>query len=341
LRKRHREALPLGLRKFRRASDRVDDERLRSHEPEREHHQQQRHLAREREIRFHSHRHEEEPEEKPLERLDVGLELVPELGIGEQQAGEECAERHRELEPLHDHRGGHDEQQRGGGEDLGAAVAGDELQSGTHDDASDDDECDDRRYCFYGDDPAVRGFFDSRVCEQREQREERNHHDVLEQEHREGFTSVVCADLPALRERSQDERRRRHGDAEARHERSLPREPQPRPGEPERKRGERDLRATEAEHQAAHAPEPRGLELEAHEKQQQRDTEFREAERFFGVGDDSEPPRAEHHARSEITQDRAELEALEERHEQDCAQQENGGDFEQVHGGKEVLSCEC
>ena len=40
--------------------------------------------------------HEEEPEQQPFEGLDVGFELVAEFAVGEQHAGEECAERHRQ-----------------------------------------------------------------------------------------------------------------------------------------------------------------------------------------------------------------------------------------------------
>ena len=44
-----------------------------------------------REVRAHPDRDEEEAEQQALERLDVGFELVPELGVGEQHAGEERA----------------------------------------------------------------------------------------------------------------------------------------------------------------------------------------------------------------------------------------------------------
>jgi len=35
------------------------------------------------EVGAHPDGHEEQPEQQSLERLDVGLELMPELGIGE------------------------------------------------------------------------------------------------------------------------------------------------------------------------------------------------------------------------------------------------------------------
>ena len=65
------------------------------------------------------------PEQQALERLDVGLEFVAELGIGEQHAGEKRAERHRQADFLHDQRGADHQQQRRRGEHFAAAVARD------------------------------------------------------------------------------------------------------------------------------------------------------------------------------------------------------------------------
>ena len=44
----------------------------------------------------HADRDEEEAEQQPLERLDVDLDVVAVLGLAEQEAGEERAERGRQ-----------------------------------------------------------------------------------------------------------------------------------------------------------------------------------------------------------------------------------------------------
>ena len=74
-------------------------------------------------------------------------------------------------------------------------------------------------------------------------------------------------------------------------------------------------------------PQPRGLELETHEKQQQRDAELGKAAHVFRVGDDAETPRSEQHAGRKVAEDGAELQPLEERHEQDDGQEEDRGEF--------------
>ena len=58
----------------------------------------QRLLEQQAEVGRHADRDEEQAEQQALERLDVGLELVAVLAVGEQHAGEEGAERHRQAD---------------------------------------------------------------------------------------------------------------------------------------------------------------------------------------------------------------------------------------------------
>jgi hypothetical protein len=73
------------------------------------------------EIDRHAHRHEEEAQQQPLERLDIGLDLVPVLGAREQHAGDERAERHRDAELVHEDADRQHHQQRARREHLLAA----------------------------------------------------------------------------------------------------------------------------------------------------------------------------------------------------------------------------
>ena len=70
------------------------------------------------EVDLRADRDEEQAEQQPLERLDVGLELVAVLAVGEHHAGEERAERGRQPDLLHEQRDADHDQQRGGGERL-------------------------------------------------------------------------------------------------------------------------------------------------------------------------------------------------------------------------------
>ena len=81
-------------------------------------------------VRRHADRDEEQAEQQALERLDVGLELVAILAVGEQHAGDERAERHREARTFEQQRGAeHDEQRRRRERFLDARV-GNEAQHG-------------------------------------------------------------------------------------------------------------------------------------------------------------------------------------------------------------------
>ena len=159
--------------------------------------------------------------------------------------------------------------------------------------------------------------FSRRVGEQRQQREQRNHGDVLEEQHRERLAAVVEPSWP----RSASDASTSAVDDIAR----------PKPATIAACHVRPSHAAMQAEHERGHAtcappspntsrrmrPQPRGLELEADEEEQQRDAELGEAAHVLGVGDEAEAPRAEQHAGGEIAQHAAQLQPLEQRHEHD------------------------
>ena len=115
-----------------RARNRVHEDELRGHQPKRQSEYRDGLPPGETEIGAHTHGDEEQPEQQALERLDVRLEFVAELRVGEQDAREEGAERHRQADFLHDQRGADDEEQRRRGEHLAPAVARGQLEHGAH-----------------------------------------------------------------------------------------------------------------------------------------------------------------------------------------------------------------
>ena len=86
-----------------------------------------------------------------------------------------------------------------------------------------------------------------------------------------------------------------------------------------------DLRAAQAENGPAQRPQPRGLELEPDQEQEQHHAELRDMQGGLDIADHGKPRRSDQHPRGEIAQHRAQLEALEERHQQ--------------HGGEEKNRC--
>ena len=69
-------------------------------------------------------RDEEEAQQEPLERLDVALQLVAVLAVGQDDAGEEGAQRGAEAHAGHEEGDADDQEQRRGGEELPQAGAG-------------------------------------------------------------------------------------------------------------------------------------------------------------------------------------------------------------------------
>ncbi len=129
----------------------------------------------------HSDRDEEQPQQQALERLDVGLELVAEFTVGEQYAGQKCAQGQRQAHLADEQRGADDHQQSGGRECLGDARRGDDPQHGAQHVAAADhggrehgDELDRQ--------PAARARgLGGGGTQQRQQGERRQHGDVLKQ----------------------------------------------------------------------------------------------------------------------------------------------------------------
>ena len=72
-------------------------------------------------VDIHADGEEENAEQQALERLDGGLDRLAVFGLGEQQAGDESAERHGQARLIGNHAGGDDDEQNDGDEQLGGA----------------------------------------------------------------------------------------------------------------------------------------------------------------------------------------------------------------------------
>ena len=73
------------------------------------------------EIDVHADRKKEQAEQETLERIDGGLDRLAEFGLGEQQAGDEGAKRHREARHGGSYPGCDDHEQRRGHEQIAHA----------------------------------------------------------------------------------------------------------------------------------------------------------------------------------------------------------------------------
>ena len=274
--------------------------------------------AQQSEIDGHADRHEEQPHEQTLERLDVGLDLVPILGVGQQHAGDECPERHRQTGHLHDQRRDDHHHEAGGGEDLVTAGGGHHAEYRTQQVMSADHEDDDADHAGRDvlRDHVVRQRL-STVGEQRQQSQHRDHGKVLEQQDREGGAPVDGVDLLLLRKQLDGEGRRGQREPEADDGGSRGRKADDHADRRDYRRGGEHLGQTHAEDRSAQYPQTRGPQLQADQKQQQHDTELGEVKDVLDAGDETETPRPDHHAGHQVTEYGPEAEAVEQGHRAD------------------------
>ena len=90
------------------------------------------------EVEQHSDREEEQAEQDRAERLDVAFELVAVGRFGEHHAGDEGAERHRQVERVHHRRGADDGEQARDDEQLALAEAADQPEQRVEDEPADE-----------------------------------------------------------------------------------------------------------------------------------------------------------------------------------------------------------
>ena len=238
---------------------------------------------------------------------------MPELAVGQHDAGEKRAQRHRQACHRHQHRRAEHDEQRGGGEHLGRAGAGRESQQRTQEEASDDQQqrehtdqpCDGDPRAAFSRDVGARRLSGRCAAEQRQYGEHRQDGQVLEQQHAEGRAPMFSLELAALGQRLQHQRRRGEGETEADDDRRLQRLPDPHRNRAQHQCHDNHLRGAEPKHDFAQRPQPRRLQFEADHEQQQDDPELREMRDRLDVADQSEREGADQHAGGEIGQHRS------------------------------------
>ncbi len=140
------------------------------------------------EVDRHAHRDEEEPHQKALEGLEVGLERMPILRIGEQHTREKGTERHRQLCECHHLRDAEHEQERERGEHLAQARAGHGLKHRSRQIAPDSDHDDDGHEALERT-RQLEAAFGLGAREQGHEAHDGNRGEVLKQEHAEARAS--------------------------------------------------------------------------------------------------------------------------------------------------------
>lgn len=181
------------------------------------HHQQQ-HAARlvhqQHDVHRHADADEEQAQQQTLERLQMGFQLVPVFGVGQQHTGQERAQRGGHADHLHQPRGAHHHQQGGGGGYLHVVGLSHETEHRTQQIAAADHHRHDR--CNGAQDGiGVEAMLARCAGQQRHGGDERNGGKILKQQDGEGLPAIRRAGFLALRQNLQAERRGRQRQAAA------------------------------------------------------------------------------------------------------------------------------
>lgn len=263
------------------------------------------------EIGGHADREEEEAEQQALEGLDVRLELVAVVGIGEQHAGGEGAERGREAGGLGDGGGAEDDEEGGRGKKLWRARAADGGEGGLEEEAPAEQDDGDGGERLPGREPGeVGGKMSGQMAgrEQRQERDQGDEGDVLEEQDGEGVPPGRRGENAALAQHGQHDCGRGEGEAGAEDQAVAPGEAGEDADDGDDGGGGDQLAGAEAEQRLAHQPEPVRAELEPDQEEQHDDAEGRDGGDLADIADEAEPGGADGRAGEQVAEDAAEAE---------------------------------
>ena len=108
--------------------------------------------------------------------------------------------------------------------------------------------------------------------------QDRRHHQILEQQHRQRDAADRRCRAALLLEQLHHDRGRGHGEAEAKHDRAAGRNPHRHEGGADRERRERELQGADAGDVSAQRPQPRQRQFQPDQEQEKQHPQF--AERF-------------------------------------------------------------
>ena len=168
----------------------------------------------------HADGHEEQAEQDAAERLDVGLELMAEIGFGQEHAGQEGAHGHGQAGIFHDEGRAEDDEQRRGGHHFARPAGGEEPEQRIKAVAADRVDETKRRSRPEPRQQQLPGGLGLAAGGRKERHEgqDRGDRQILEQKDREGALAVGRPEVPPLLEHLQPHRRGRKGERRRGHE---------------------------------------------------------------------------------------------------------------------------
>ena len=278
-------------------------------------------------VDIHADGEEENAEQQPLERLDGGFDRLAVFGLGEQQAGDEGAERHGQAGLIGNDAGGDDDEQNDGDEQLGGTRVRHQPEQRPQQHAAEDDDDGNGNH---GLKQRSAETFEHRTAgtrgQDRDEHQDRNDGEILGEQDGKAGAADGRGETLLVRQQFEHDRRRRQRQARAEDHRFRGRLAEQQRDAGKQRRGQQHLQAAKAEHQPPHRQEAMQRQFETDQEQQEDDAELGNAVDIPGVADgepeqrriflieSAEPERPEQRAGAEIAEHRTEAEAAHHRH---------------------------
>ena len=272
----------------------------------------------------HAHADEEQAQQQALEGLEVRFQFVPVFRVGQQHAGQECAQCHGNARLLHQPARAQHHQQRGRDGYLQGAGPGNHAEEGPQQIASAHHHQGDHQQHAPERGQHLQATAGSDcLVEQGDHGNQRDCGNVLEQQDGKGKSPRRRLQLLALGQDLQAEGSRRQGQRQAEHHRAAKFQGKAEPGNGgnHQARGGH-LYQAHAEHVPAHHPQAPGRQLQPDDEQQQHHAQLGHVRNGLGIARQTQAAGPDGHARHQIAQHRAQLQPLCDRHHQHRRQQE-------------------
>ena len=316
LRHNHRAVERVGMAAFSETRDGVDARRFGRHQRGHAGENQPPVTRDHGQIERHADAEEKETEQQATEGLNIRFQLMAEGGFGEENTRDERAHRHGKPARFHQQRRAEDDEQRGGGHHFARAGGGKDAEKRVQHEQPGDDQ---RGECAEGNGGGLpqRPYRFAGGLQRREKGddgEQRHNQQIFKKENGDNALSARGGDVAALVQHLHDDGGRGEDEARRADKTHLPREAVKHPDGGEEDGADHHLQAAEAEYLAAQPPQMRGLHFQTDDEQKHHHAKFGDMNNRLRIGDEPQPERANGKPGGEITQYRAEAEALEQRH---------------------------
>ncbi len=238
--------------------------------------------------------------------------MRPVFGFGHQQTRQESAQSHREPSLLGEPADPQDHQQHDAGEELRRPIPCNQAEQRAKREASEGE--DDDQGCGGFQECATQSREDARLAagEERHQREQWHHGQVLQQQHGEGDPAMRRAQFAPLHQDLEHDGRRGECQARPHNEGRTAIEPQCSEARPEDQRGHHHLGRPEPEHISSERYEPLDRKLQPNRKQQEHHAELAQDRRCAHIPDQAKAVGTDECSRHEVAQDRAYAQPVED-----------------------------